>query len=284
MNPRLTGLNNAHDGEAPSPAPELELRHISISFEEKQVLDDVSFTVGRGETTVLLGVTGSGKSVLLKLILGLMKPDSGEILVRGQDLIPLSEAELYPFRRRMGMVFQEGALFDSLSVYENVAYRLREEGEKNEARIEQRVREVLRFVELEHTLDKMPAELSGGMRRRVSIARTIVSQPSIMLYDSPTAGLDPVTAHTINLLIAKLRDTQGVSSVVVTHRLADAFVLANFAYSAEHQTLVPAASDGGAQSNCATRFLVLRDGAVCFWGPTEELVGTQDPYLRKFLA
>ena len=267
-----------------SVVPELELRRVSISFEEKLALDDVSFTVGRGETVVLLGVTGSGKSILLKVILGLLKPDSGQILVRGQDLTPLSETELYPFRQRMGMVFQEGALFDSLSVYENVAYRLREEGEKNEARIEQRVREVLRFVELEQTLDKMPAELSGGMRRRVSIARTIVSEPSIMLYDSPTAGLDPVTAHTINLLIAKLRDTQGVSSVVVTHRLADAFVLANFAYSAERHELVPIASDGGARPNGATRFLVLRDGAVCFWGPTEDLVSTKDPYLRKFLA
>ncbi len=284
MDSWLAEPSRPSDESPQSPVPELELRHVSISFEEKLVLDDVSFTVGRGETTVLLGVTGSGKSVLLKVILGLLKPDSGQILVSGQDLTPLSETELYPFRQRMGMVFQEGALFDSLSVYENVAYRLREEGEKNEGRIEQRVREVLRFVELEQTLEKMPAELSGGMRRRVSIARTIVSQPSIMLYDSPTAGLDPVTAHTINLLIAKLRDTQEVSSVVVTHRLADAFVLANFAYSAERQELVPLGSDGGARPHRATRFVVLRDGAVCFWGPTEELVATQDPYLRKFLA
>ena len=271
-------------GHPLSPAPELELRHVSIAFEEKQVLDDVSFTVGRGETIVLLGVTGSGKSVLLKVILGLLKPDSGQVLVGGQDLVPLSETELQPFRKRMGMVFQEGALFDSLSVYENVAYRLREEGEKDEARIEQRVREVLRFVELEHTLEKMPAELSGGMRRRVSIARTIISQPSIMLYDSPTAGLDPVTAHTINLLIAKLRDTQGASSLVVTHRLADAFILANFVYSAERQELVLISADGGGRQRASTRFLVLRDGAACFWGSTEELTSTRDPYLRKFLA
>ncbi|MFB3922761.1 MAG: ABC transporter ATP-binding protein [Terriglobia bacterium] len=280
----LADASRENDDRGGSAAPELELRSVSISFEDKQVLDSVSFTVRSGDTLVLLGVTGSGKSVLLRLILGLIKPDSGQILVGGQDLTPLSETELYPFRRRMGMVFQEGALFDSLSVYENVAYRLREEGEKNEARIEERVREVLSFVELEHTLDKMPAELSGGMRRRVSIARTIVSKPSIMLYDSPTAGLDPVTAHAINLLIAKLRETQGVSSVVVTHRLADAFVLANFAYSAEKQNLVPVESDGGARPRGATRFLVLRDGAVCFWGPTEELAATQDPYLRKFLA
>ncbi|MGH2360530.1 MAG: ABC transporter ATP-binding protein [bacterium] len=272
------------DDRPQSPVPELELRHVSIAFEAKQVLDDVSFTVSRGETIVLLGVTGSGKSVLLKVILGLLKPDSGEVLVGGQDLVPLSETELYPFRKRMGMVFQEGALFDSLSVYENVAYRLREEGVKDEERIEQRVREVLRFVELEHTLERMPAELSGGMRRRVSIARTIISQPSLMLYDSPTAGLDPVTAHTINLLIAKLRDTQGASSLVVTHRLADAFVLANYAYSAERLELVPISADGGGRQRAPTRFLVLRDGAACFWGSTEELTTTQDPYLRKFLA
>jgi len=268
----------------PSAAPEVELRHVSMSFEDKQVLDDVTFRVSSGETLVLLGVTGSGKSVLLKLILGLLKPDSGQILVGGHDLVPLSETELYPFRQRMGIVFQEGALFDSLSVYENVAYRLREGGEKNEERIEQRVREVLRFVELEDTLEKMPAELSGGMRRRVSIARTIVSQPSIMLYDSPTAGLDPVTAHTINLLIAKLRDVQGVSSLVVTHRLADAFVLANFAYSVERQELVAVVTDGGARPCAPTRFLVLRDGVTCFWGSTEELTATQDSYLRKFFA
>ena len=272
-----------HD-RADEHAPAIELRHVSLSFEDKLVLDDVSFQLGRGETLVLLGVTASGKSVLLKLILGLLKPDAGHVLVDGQDLVPLAESQLFPLRRKMGIVFQEGALFDSLSVYENVAYRLREEGEKDEERIEHRVREVLRFVELEQTLDKMPAELSGGMRRRVSIARAIVSEPSIMLYDSPTAGLDPVTAHTINVLIAKLRDVQGVSTLVVTHRLADAFVLANFVYSPEQITLVPAARDGAKGGHAATRFLVLQDGAVYFWGSTEEITSSPDPYLRKFLA
>jgi len=273
----------SHD-RADEHAPAIELRHVSLSFEDKLVLDDVSFQLGRGETLVLLGVTASGKSVLLKLILGLLKPDAGHVLVDGQDLVPLAESQLFPLRRKMGIVFQEGALFDSLSVYENVAYRLREEGEKDEERIEHRVREVLRFVELEQTLDKMPAELSGGMRRRVSIARAIVSEPSIMLYDSPTAGLDPVTAHTINVLIAKLRDVQGVSTLVVTHRLADAFVLANFVYSPEQITLVPAARDGAKGGHAATRFLVLQDGAVYFWGSTEEITSSPDPYLRKFLA
>jgi len=275
---------------APSPdrsvssPPVVELRHVSLAFEDKQVLDDVSFRVGAGETLVLLGVTGSGKSVLLKVILGLLKPDAGQVLIEGQDLVPLSEARLYPFRQRMGIVFQEGALFDSLSVRENVAYRLREEGLKDEARIEEQVREVLRFVEMEQAIEKMPAELSGGMRRRVSIARAIVSQPSIMLYDSPTAGLDPVTAQTINVLIAKLRDVQKVSSLVVTHRLADAFALAHSTYSAEKQALIPARTDGGPGQRVPTQFLVLRDGATYFWGSTDELTAAQDPYLRKFLV
>jgi phospholipid/cholesterol/gamma-HCH transport system ATP-binding protein len=269
-------------GEACPPA--VELRHVSLSFEDKPALDDVSFRLATGETLVLLGVTASGKSVLLKLILGLLKPDAGQVLVDGQDLVPLAESQLFPVRRKMGIVFQEGALFDSLSVYENVAYRLREEGDKDEERIERRVREVLRFVELEQTLDKMPAELSGGMRRRVSIARAIVSEPSIMLYDSPTAGLDPVTAHTINILIAKLRDVQGVSTLVVTHRLADAFALANFVYSQDRQTLVPVATDGGAAGSPGTRFLVLRGGSVHFWGSTQEITSSPDPYLRKFLT
>jgi phospholipid/cholesterol/gamma-HCH transport system ATP-binding protein len=275
---------NPNPAAASLPPPAIGVRHASLAFEDKLVLDDVSFELRAGETLILLGVTGSGKSVLLKLLLGLLKPDSGQVLIEGKDLGPLAETELFPVRRRMGIVFQEGALFDSLSVFENVAYRLREEGEKNEERIEQRVREMLRFVELEHALEKMPAELSGGMRRRVSIARAIVSEPSIMLYDSPTAGLDPVTAHTINILIAKLRDVQRVSTLVVTHRVADAYALANFSYSPEKLDLVPAAPDSGAGGRSPSRFLVLREGAVYFWGSGEELAGTRDPYLRGFLG
>ncbi len=270
-------------GPARSHEPAIEVSHVGISFEDKLVLLDVSFQVGRGETLVLLGVTGAGKSVLLKLLLGLLKPDSGRILIEGQDLVPLSENELSLVRRRMGIVFQEGALFDSLSVYENVAYRLREEGERDEGKIESRVREVLRFVELEDAIDKMPAELSGGMRRRVSVARAIISNPLIMFYDSPTAGLDPVTAHAINVLIAKLRDTQGVSSIVVTHRLQDAFVLSNYVFSPEKQGLIAARTDGRSARIDPTRFLVLRDGKVYFHGTREEFVLAQDTYLRKFL-
>jgi phospholipid/cholesterol/gamma-HCH transport system ATP-binding protein len=232
----------------------------------------------------LLGVTGSGKSVLLKLMMGLLKPDGGQVLIDGQDLVLLSEAGLQPLRRRMGIVFQEGALFDSLSVFENVAYRLREEHMGDEAAIEQRVRGVLRFVEMEAAIEKMPSELSGGMRRRVAIARAIVSNPSIMLYDSPTGGLDPVTSHTINVLIAKLRDVQHVTSVVVTQRLQDAYELANHVFSAEKQTLVAVPQGNPANPRPPTRFLMLRDGEVYFHGNEQDLTQSPDPYLRKFLA
>lgn len=268
-----------------SPAnPALELQHVSLSFGEGPVLKDVSFSVARSSTLVLLGVAATGKSVLLKLVLGLLKPDSGRILVEGEDIAPLAENRLAPFRRRMGIVFQEGALFDSLSVFENVAYRLREEGAEDEDALERRVREVLGFVEMEHAIYKMPSELSGGMRRRVSIARAIVSDPSIMLYDSPTAGLDPVTSHTINVLLTKLRDVGHVSSIMVTHRMQDAFTMANFVYSPEAQGLVPAQSNGGTCQRASTCFLILRDGGVYFNGPEQELTSSEDPYLRRFLA
>ncbi len=260
----------------------IELRNVSLSFESKRVLDNISFVLGEGETLFLLGVTGSGKSVLLKVMLGLLKPDSGQVLIKGQDLVPLSEEDLQPLRRRMGIVFQEGALFDSLSVFENVAYRLREEHVADEGAMEQRVREVLRFVEMEAALEKSPAELSGGMRRRVAIARTIISTPEIMLYDSPTGGLDPVTCLTINVLIAKMRDLQHVTSVVVTQRLQDVYELVKFVYSGEKQTLVPA--DGAATSRPATYFLMLRDGEVFFHGNEQDFTHSQNPYVRKFLT
>jgi phospholipid/cholesterol/gamma-HCH transport system ATP-binding protein len=262
----------------------IEFRHVSLSFDEKQVLTDVSFQMPRGGTFVLMGVAGSGKSVLLKLVAGLLKPDSGQIRIDGEDIVPIPEAQLGPFRRRMGIVFQEGALFDSLSVYENVAFPLREAGETDEGAIEARVREVLGFVEMEAAIEKMPSELSGGMRRRVSIARATVRQPSLMLYDSPTAGLDPVTANTITVLLAKLRDVEHVSSMVVTHRIQDGYMLANFVYSPEKQGLVPAATNGGPGRAPAVRFLVLRDGGVYFEGTAEELAAASDTYLRRFLA
>ncbi|MGD0695746.1 MAG: ATP-binding cassette domain-containing protein [Terriglobia bacterium] len=262
----------------------VEFRHVSLAFDEKQVLIDISFQLARGGTLILLGATGSGKSVLLKLVAGLLKPDSGDIVVDGEDLVPIPETQLAPYRKRMGIVFQEGALFDSLSVYENVAYPLREAGHKDEREIERRVHEVLGFVEMEHAIEKMPSELSGGMRRRVSVARAIVSQPNLMLYDSPTAGLDPVTANTITVLLAKLRDVGHVSSIVVTQRLQDGYVLANFVYSPEKQALVPAATNGGPPRTPATRFMVLREGRIYFDGTAETLAAAGDAYLRQFLV
>jgi len=264
--------------------PVIELRDISLTHEDKQVLSRISFRVDQGETLFLLGVTGAGKSVLLKLIMGLIKPGSGQVLIHERDLAPMSEDELDQIRRRMGIVFQEGALFDSLSVYENVAYRLREEGLGPEAEVERRIREVLRFVEMEEAIDKMPSELSGGMRRRVAIARAIISQPEIMLYDSPTAGLDPVTSHTITIQIAKLRDVQHVTSLVVTHHLQDAFVLANYFYLEQKAALVPWRSLNQPGPAPITRFLLLREGQSYFQGTPEELAATHDDYLLKFLA
>ncbi len=263
--------------------PAIELRDVSLAFDDKPVLKNISCVLAAGETLILLGETASGKSVLLKILVGLLKPDRGQVLIEGQDLVPLPEQSLYPIRKRMGIVFQEGALFDSLSVYENVAYRLREEHVMDEAAIRRRVLEVLSFVEMEAAIDKMPAELSGGMRRRVAIARTIISDPAIMLYDSPTGGLDPITSYNIDVLIAKLRDVGHATSVVVTQRLQDAYVLAKDVYSREKQTLVRLDASG-AGASAPTRFLVLRDGAVYFQGNEHEFVHSSDPYLRKFLA
>ncbi len=265
-------------------APAIEFRHVSVYFDEVRALADVSFSVPRGETLMLLGPTGSGKSVLLKTALGLIKPQEGQVLVDGLDLSPLTEEQIVPLRAKMGIVFQEGALFDSLSVFENVAYRLREEGRWDEDFIAERVKQVLEFVEMGPAIEKMPSELSGGMRRRVSIARAIANRPGIMLYDSPTAGLDPVTAHTINLLILKLRDEHHASSIVVTHRLQDAFFLANFVYVSESRGAEPARSNGEGGSRAATQFIILRKGGIGFSGTEEELARSTDPYLRKFIA
>jgi phospholipid/cholesterol/gamma-HCH transport system ATP-binding protein len=265
-----------------SPAA-IDFQNVWLYFDEKPALSNVSFSVARGETLILLGATGSGKSVILKLALGLLKADEGQVIAEGRDLGPVPENEMRDIRQRMGIVFQEGALFDSLSVYENVAYRLREEGMDEEDAIESRAREVLSFVELEAAIDKMPSELSGGMKRRVSIARAIINDPPIMLYDSPTGGLDPVTAQTINILILKLRDVQGVSSIVVTHRLQDAFWLARFAYSKDAGGLVPISDNGTRGPATATKFLVLREGSVYFHGTRNDVVSTRDPYLQQFL-
>ena len=261
----------------------LSLENVSIGFDKGNVLDGLSFSVAPRETKILIGESGSGKTLILKLAAGLIQPDSGTVQMLGHDLGRMSERELLAFRRNIGFVFQEGALFDSLTVAENVAYCLREERVKEED-IEPRVRESLRFVEMEDTLEKLPAELSGGMKRRVSIARALVSRPRVVLYDSPTAGLDPVTSQTVITLILRLRDTQGVTSVLATHRLQDAFGLASYRFDGQIGRVVPVTHNGASRpSGAATNFVVLREGKVYFEGTPPELADTRDAYLRRFL-
>jgi phospholipid/cholesterol/gamma-HCH transport system ATP-binding protein len=267
----------------PDSEPVLSLEDIRIGFDKGNVLDGLSFSVAPRETKILIGESGSGKTLILKLAAGLIQPDSGSVQMLDHDLGRMSEKELLAFRRNIGFVFQEGALFDSLTVAENVAYCLREE-HVDEEEIEPRVRESLRFVEMEDTLEKLPAELSGGMRRRVSIARALVTRPRVVLYDSPTAGLDPVTSQTIITLILRLRDTQGVTSVLATHRLQDAFGLASYEFDGRSGRVVPVAHNGASRpSGAATTFVVLREGKVYFEGSPRELADTRDEYLRRFL-
>jgi phospholipid/cholesterol/gamma-HCH transport system ATP-binding protein len=249
------------------------------------VLRGVSFQVMPRETLVLLGETGTGKTLTLKLAAGLLRPTQGTIEVLGQEVSSMSERELLPYRRQVGFVFQEGALFDSLSVAENVAYQLRED-RLGEEEIEQRVQEALHFVELEHTGDMLPPELSGGMRRRVAIARALAARPPIVLYDSPTAGLDPVTAQTIITLILRLRDAFGVTAMLATHRLQDGFALAKFRFDAESRRVVrlTEAENASSENEPPTRFMVYRDGRVYFEGAPEEFAESKDAYLQRFLA
>jgi phospholipid/cholesterol/gamma-HCH transport system ATP-binding protein len=230
----------------------------------------------------LFGVAGSGKSVILKLTLGLIKPDSGRIWVLGQEVSGLREEDLFEVRRRVGMVFQESALFDSLTVRDNVAFRLIEEGQTLEDQIDDRVREALRFVELEHTMEMLPSELSGGMRRRVAIARAIVTQPELLLYDSPTGGLDPITSTTIVELIVKQRDVYKSSALLVSHRLQDAFTMAShyFDRAANEMRAVPP----GARERIPMSFLLLRDGKVVFDGSGQELAASRDDYIREYIS
>lgn len=252
-----------------------------IGFDEGPILRGLTFSALPGETLVLLGETGTGKTLTLKLAAGLLRPDRGTVRSLGQDLSGKSEQELLRFRRQLGFVFQEGALFDSLTVGENVSYRLDEDG-LNEEEVAPRVQEVLRFVELEHTSGLLPSELSGGMRRRVSIARALITRPPIVLYDSPTAGLDPITSQTIITLILRLRDVYGVTSIMATHRLQDGFALANFHFDPQTRAVLRGASAGRAQP-AVTRFLVLRDGRIYFEGSPEEMLKAKDPYLQRFL-
>ncbi len=267
---------------ASSTEPVVLFEDVHLGFEEGEVLAGISFTVARRETKILLGETGTGKTLILKLTAGLLRPDAGRVVVLGRDLTKMSERELLEFRRQIGFVFQEGALFDSLTVEDNVAFRLREE-KVDEEEVGGRVHEALRFVEMEEAIEKLPGELSGGMRRRVAIARALVNRPPVMLYDSPTAGLDPVTSHTIIALILRLRDREGVSGLLATQRLQDAFALANFRFDTATGRVVPTAKDGAGGEGPATRFLVLRDGQAYFHGEQDEVLHSADPYLRRFL-
>jgi phospholipid/cholesterol/gamma-HCH transport system ATP-binding protein len=267
-------------GSPPPTDAVVQFDDVSIGFGARPVLENVSFRVAPGETRILLGPAGCGKSVLLKLANGLLRPDSGRIFVFGEEISAMPERELFRLRARIGMVFQESALFDSLSVHDNVAYRMMENRLPTEE-MEPRVREALRFVELEHTLQQFPSELSGGMRRRVAIARAIVNRPELLLYDSPTGGLDPVTSATIVELVVKQRDVFHSTSLLVTHRLQDAFVLATHRFNPQtgqmealpQGSLVP-----------STRFLLLSEGHVHFDGTTEELIRSEDPWIREYLS
>jgi phospholipid/cholesterol/gamma-HCH transport system ATP-binding protein len=255
---------------------------VALAFAENEVLRGISFRLARGETRALFGVAGSGKSLILKLVLGLIRPDSGRIIVLGEDVTRMQEKDLFKLRDKIGMVFQESALFDSLTVKENVAYRLTEEHGIYDEDIDRRVREVLRFVELEHTLDLDPAELSGGMRRRVAIARALITQPELLLYDSPTGGLDPVTSNTIIELIVKQRDVYKTSSLLVTHRLQDAFTMATHQYDKQTSRMVQLPP--GQHCEVPMSFLILRDGKVIFDGDLQQLAHSEDEYIREYIS
>jgi phospholipid/cholesterol/gamma-HCH transport system ATP-binding protein len=266
--------------EPDSQEPVVVVDDVSIIFDVKPVLQNISFTVQRGETRIILGPAGGGKSVLMKLVNGLLKPDTGSIHVFGHDVARMREVDLFKLRSRIGMVFQESALFDSLSVADNVAYRLHEDHIPEEE-VHARVVEALQFVALENTIEKFPPELSGGMRRRVSIARAIISKPDLILYDSPTGGLDPITSTTIIDLVIKQRDVTQTTSLVITHRIQDAYLLARSRFNTQTGKVEQIPNNGIDDS---TKFLVLNEGKVVFDGTTEELVHSNDPWLKEYLS
>ena len=264
-----------------------------FSFDATPALAHVSFEIRAGETRVVLGASGSGKTMLLKTAVGLVKPDSGRIYLFGQDVTDLKESQLFDIRAKVGILFQEGGLFDSLTVEENVAYpllnqhALHQNGTRPAEEVDNRVREALRFVELEHTLEKFPDELSGGMRRRVGIARAVVTRPALVLYDSHTAGLDPITANTIISVILKERDLRNTASIMVTHRYQDGHLMANFRYNPSNGQIEPGARTGAegnrvAGSQVTTKFLVMQEGRLVFEGSETELRASADPYIQKF--
>lgn len=252
--------------------------HVSFAFDEQVVLRDLSFAIPRGSMRILLGPSGAGKSVVLKLILGLIRPDSGSIVVNDQRIDTMAESDLIRMRAEIGMLFQESALFDSLTVAENVGYRLYEETDMPAAEVRTRVQEVLGFIGLDEFMDRMPSELSGGQRRRVAIARAIAAKPHLLLFDDPTTGLDPITAITINNEVVKLRDLERVTSLVVTHQIRDAVYVATHEAVPDGDRTQIRAVDGE-----RARFLVLYEGRIAFEGSAAELMASRDPYLRQFL-
>jgi phospholipid/cholesterol/gamma-HCH transport system ATP-binding protein len=256
--------------------------NVAIAFEDKKVLDGISFRLPRGETKAIFGVAGSGKSTLLKMAIGLLKPDSGHIYTLGKDVTQMNEEELFDLRRNVGIVFQESALFDSLTVHDNVGFRLMEEEQTPPEEIDRRVLEVLRFVELEHTVDMFPSELSGGMRRRVAIARAIITEPQTLLYDSPTGGLDPVTSNTIIELIVKQRDVAKTSALLVTHRLQDAFTMASHYFDTKTNQMK--ALPPWTQTEVPITFMLLREGKIIFDGDLHELAHSTDDYIREYIS
>ncbi|HWS99888.1 MAG TPA: ATP-binding cassette domain-containing protein [Pyrinomonadaceae bacterium] len=262
--------------------PAIEFRDVHLSFDDRKVLDGLSFTVRKGETKIILGGSGGGKSTTIKLLLGLLKPDEGRILVDGEDITDYSEARMMGVRKKMGMIFQEGALFDSLSVYDNVAYRLHEQAVPEEE-VEEEVRRMLRFVNLEDAIDKMPIELSGGMRRRVGIARALVGGPKIVMFDEPTAGLDPPTARTICELAIKLRDLEDVSSIFVTHEMNNVGYLTNEYAVVDDKGEINFEKEGERLCLINTKVLMLRNGRIIFEGSDEALHRHPDPYIQRFI-
>lgn len=265
----------------------VDFENVNMQFGDVWALRDINFALKPGETRVIFGQAGAGKTALLKSAIGLLHPDSGQVELFGQNVTASRERDLFNLRARTGVLFQEGALFDSLTIRENVAYPLenqRATTPPSEDEIEHRVRETLRFVELEHTLDKFPSELSGGMRRRVGIARAIVTEPPFVLYDSPTAGLDPITANTIMELIAKERDVRHTASLIVTHRYQDGELMANFRYNPDKRELIPVSEEEHHDpSRSRTKFFVMKDGEIVFQGTRTQLEEDDNSYVKRFV-
>ena len=262
--------------------PVLRFEHVSVSFDDQPALIDVSFEADEGDSYVILGAAGSGKTVLLKTAMGLVQPQAGKVYVFGRDITTMEERDLFEIRGKIGMLFQESALFDSLTIEENVAYPLLNQKSVQcpPDQVLPRVKEALEFVELGETLEKFPNELSGGMRRRAAIARAVVTVPPLQMYDSPTAGLDPITAHTIMALLIKERDVSQATTLMVTHRYQDGNLMANFRYNSKQGSLEP--NRGGVQRDLRTTFMVLKEGRLIFEGDQDELEASHDPYISKF--